>query len=41
MSTSCHIVYDLLPLYVDEACSVESRAMWRSIWRLPVMPEEI
>lgn len=26
MSTSCHIVYDLLPLYVDGACSDESRA---------------
>ncbi|RJE85181.1 hypothetical protein D3P07_21685 [Paenibacillus sp. 1011MAR3C5] len=26
MSTSCNIVYDLLPLYVDGACSAESRA---------------
>lgn len=26
MSTSCHILYDLLPLYVDGACSDESRA---------------
>jgi len=41
MSTSCRIVYDLLPLYVDEACSEESRAMWRSIWLLPVMLKEI
>ncbi|WP_279387133.1 hypothetical protein [Paenibacillus pinisoli] len=41
MSTSCRIVYGLLPLCVDEACSVTSRAMWRNIWQLPVMPEEI
>ncbi|MFF2886141.1 zf-HC2 domain-containing protein [Paenibacillus sp. NPDC057967] len=26
MSTSCNIVYDLLPLYVDGACSAESKA---------------